>query len=60
MVTFESMNRRHIVNGTELDDLLHAGRDLVDNNGNHSRAKIRRNRRVRRQVRAELRNSQEG
>lgn len=55
MITFESMNRRPILNGTELDDLLHAGRDIVDNNRNHSTAKVRRNRRNRRLVRADLR-----
>jgi hypothetical protein len=55
----EGMGRRATLNGTELDDLLHAGRDTVDNHRNHSRAKVRRNRRVRRQVRAGLRNGQE-
>lgn len=56
----EGMGRRAAKNGTELDDLLHAGKDTVDNNRNHAKAKIRRNKRVRREVRQALRNSQEG
>ena len=55
----EGMGRRATKNGTELDDIKHAGRDLVDNNKNHSRAKTRVNRRTRRGVRQALRNGDE-
>jgi hypothetical protein len=59
MTTRESMNRRPVLNGLELDELLHH-HDLVMNHGApHSRAKTRRNRRCRRQVRQALRNGDE-
>lgn len=58
MSNHEGMGRRatQFKNGAELDDILHAGRDLVDNNGSHSKAKTRYARRARRLTKASLRN----
>jgi hypothetical protein len=58
MTARESMGRRPTVNGDELDALCH-GRDLVFNHGDRAKVKTRHNRRVRRQVRQALRNSDE-
>lgn len=60
MNTTEGMGRRACKDGTEMDHLTKFHHYLVENHGVRGRIKVRRNRRVRRQVRAELRNSQEG
>ena len=54
MITFESMSRRACINGDEIDYLADAkAHHLI--HGVHAKAKSRRNKRVRRQVRADLR-----
>jgi hypothetical protein len=56
----EGMGRRPCKDGTEQDHLTRAHRFYVENHSVRRRVKTARNRRVRRQVNAELRNSQEG
>ena len=55
----EGMGRRACINGDEIDYLADA-KKLKLNHAAHAKAKGRRNKRVRRQVREGLRNSQEG
>ncbi len=59
MNTMESMGRRACINGDEIDYLADAKHHKLLHSA-HAKAKTRRNRRVRRQVRIDIRNSQEG
>ena len=62
MITTEGMGRRACKDGDEVDYLPRTRdrKHQIENHGVHAKIKTAHNRRSRRQVRAGLRNSQEG